>query len=433
MAAYRRWGSDSLVVLTDEPPPATSSLDPEIPWLSAQAALHLIKELDLLVKSPGITPRHPFLTEARNRGVNVTTATNLYLEKVLASGAPVIGITGSKGKSTTATLVHRLLLAAGRKAVLAGNIGTPSLDVLDDVLATGTITVLELSSYQCHDLVLGPNDAVILSLFPEHMDWHGSVEAYYKAKFRIAEHQRKTDRSYYNGAEKILHRHLPLGPAQHIAYNVPEGLHFRDGWFRDGQSLLIKDQHMRLPGDHNRINALAAFAAARPYGAEDQHLESVLAGFEGLPHRLEALGLYQRIRWIDDSISTAPEATRAGIEALSDVDTLIVGGADRGYDFMPLARAIMRSTLRYVILLPPGGAAVGTALGSINCKNEPIKIHEVPDMQEAVVCAAQVTRKGRTCLLSPASPSYGIYRDFIERGEHFRRLVQGLGSRLERR
>jgi UDP-N-acetylmuramoylalanine--D-glutamate ligase len=412
--------------MTDEPPTDTT-LDPGVPWLSGKAAMRSICSLDLIAKSPGLPPTHPLLKAAQHCDIPLTSATNLYIDKVRrVTAAPIIGITGSKGKSTTATMVYRLLRDTGRGVVLAGNIGTPSLDVLDHVLATGCITVLELSSYQCHDLSLGPNDALILSLFPEHMDWHGSVEAYYRDKLKIAEQQGAGDRVFYNGAETELCRRLPLGPGDHIAFNVTGGLHYQDGWFRDAKRPLLTDADMRLPGYHNRINAVAAYAVTRPYGVEPDHLASVISQFEGLPHRLQSLGIYQGIHWFDDSIATAPEATQAGLEAISNVETLIVGGADRGYDFLPLARVILNSGLQDVILIPPGGSVVRKALGVCQKGKSPIKLHEVLNMQEAVSCAARVTRKGQACLLSPASPSYGIYRDFMERGEHFQRLVDEL-------
>ena len=306
-----------------------------------------------------------------------------------------------------------------------GNIGAPCLDLLEHVSSTRSITVFELSSYQCHDLTLGPTDALLLSLFPEHMDWHGSVEAYYEAKTRIAAVQRPGDHTFYNAGEPELCRRLPLGPGDHMGYNTSAALHYQTGWFREGRRRLIPDTAMRLPGHHNRINALGAFVCARSYGADTQHLAAVLAEFKGLPHRLESLGICQGISWVNDSISTAPQATCAGLEAISNVQTLILGGVDRGYDFLPLADAIKRTGVRNIILIPPAGEAIKHALNPIY-RDGYVRLHEACDMQDAVEHALRVTAKGKTCLLSPGSPSYGVYRDFIERGEHFRRLVQDL-------
>jgi UDP-N-acetylmuramoylalanine--D-glutamate ligase len=353
----------------------------------------------------------------------VTTNINLFLAEARGAGLPVLGITGSKGKSTTSTLAYRVLREADRPAALAGNIGTAVLDVLESVLAAEAVTVLELSSYQCSDLVLGPSVAVLLGLFPEHMGWHGGVEAYYEAKLRLAQTQRPDDLTIYSAADHELVARLPLGPARHEAFQDPQGLHYAGGWFREGGRRLFPDTEVLLRGRHNRVNAVAALAAARPFGATPEHLERVLASFAGLPHRLEPLGTWAGRRWVNDSISTAPQAIVAALEAFSgEVDTLIAGGNDRGFDFGVLARALPGSAVRTVICLPPGGPAVEAAVRAVCPPDHPV-IHAARDLQDAVEHAARVTAPGKTVLLSPGSPSYGIYRNFEERGDHFRRLV----------
>lgn len=425
LRALQRWGGNSPVVLTDAPDSRTT-VPCDLPWYTGEDALRALAKLDLLIRSPGFPPQHPIICSARRQGMALTSASNLFLQMARAKNATVIGVTGSKGKSTTATLVYRLLLAAGRNAVLVGNIGKPSLDALDRVLSEKPITVLELSSYQCHDLKLGPTDALVLSLFPEHMDWHGSVEAYYRDKLQIAAVQRPGDRIYYNAGEAELRHRVPLGPGQHFAYNLVQGLHFRRGWFRDYRQRLARDEGMQLAGLHNRINALGAYAVTRAFGVEPRHLSSVLSQFTGLPHRLESLGVYGGINWVNDSISTAPQSICAALQSFSDVDTLIAGGADRGYDYTPAVIVMHSQGLSNVILLPPGGEFIAKAIRSIDGGDAEIKVYEVNDMAEAVSCAARVTRPGRVCLLSPGAPSHGIYRGFEQRGEHYRSLVERL-------
>src|SRR3954453_767083 len=224
--AIRRWGGRPPIVFLDEPPaPGTvpEDLDRVIGGEGSGMAAAL-EGIDLLVRSPGIRLGHPLLVEAGRRGIEVTTNVNLFLAEVRAAGLPVIGITGSKGKSTTSTLTYRTLREAGRPAVLAGNIGTPGLDVLEDVLATESISVLELSSYQCSDLTLGPSVAVLLTLFPEHMSWHGGVEAYYEAKLRLARPQAPDALTIYSAADPELVSRLPLGPARHEPFQDSHGL-----------------------------------------------------------------------------------------------------------------------------------------------------------------------------------------------------------------
>ncbi|PYQ63219.1 MAG: UDP-N-acetylmuramoyl-L-alanine--D-glutamate ligase [Acidobacteria bacterium] len=379
--AIRRWGGRPPLIFLDEPPAAGTVPEDLDRAIGAEMAAAL-DGIDLLVRSPGIRLDHSLLVAAARRGVEVTTNVNLFLAEVRAAGLPAIGITGSKGKSTTSTLAHRVLREVGRPAVLAGNIGTPVLDVLEDVLSTKSVSVLELSSYQCADLISGPSVAVLLALFPEHMSWHGGVEAYYEAKLRLARAQRPDDLTIYSAADPELVSRLPLGPARHEPFQDPRGLHYADGWFRDGGRPLFPDTRVLLRGRHNRINAVAALAAARRFGAGPEHLERVLSAFEGLPHRLEPLGTHAGIRWVNDSISTAPQAVVAALEAFA-----------------------VEAAIRAVC--PPGYP----------------EIYAARDLQDAVEHAARVTAPGKIALLSPGSPSYGVYRNFEERGEHFRRLV----------
>jgi UDP-N-acetylmuramoylalanine--D-glutamate ligase len=360
--------------------------------------------LDVLFKSPGIKPSHPLLAAAASRGIPVTSATALFMERARAAGLAVIGVTGSKGKSTTATLIHKTLEAASIPTVLAGNIGRSALDLVEEVVSNRPVVVLEMSSYQTHDLTLGPPVAVITRLFPEHLDWHGSVEAYYDAKLRIASTQREDDVTIWNGTDAEIAKRVPLGPARHVAYGLAPPR--------------FSDAAMRLRGPHNRLNAAAALTAAEIYGARPSHLESVLASFTGLPHRLEDLGVHGGVRWINDSIATAPEAAVAALDAFpGEVATYIGGGTDRGFDFEPLAAALSASSVRNVILVPPGGKGMQKAIAGA---------HLVADLAEAVALAARVTPLGSVVLFSPASPSYGVFNNFEERGNVFPELVQAL-------
>jgi UDP-N-acetylmuramoylalanine--D-glutamate ligase len=423
--ALARLGAPPPVVFTDdEPPPGTV---PEgLRSVVGDRMLAALGDVEVLVRSPGVRLAHPLLAAAAGRGIAVTTTTRLFLREVRAAGLPVVGITGSKGKSTTSTLAWLLLREAGRPAVLAGNIGKPCLDVLDEVLARGAASVIELSSYQCADLDLGPTVAVVLSLFPEHMDWHGGAAAYFAAKLQVARSQLPGDLTLYSAADAELVSRVPLGPARHQAFQDRNGLHYEGGWFQDGEQRLFDDREVRLRGLHNRINAVAALAATRGLGSLPEHLAKVLASFEGLPHRLELVGVRAGIQWVNDSISTAPQATVAALEAFpGEVDSLIAGGSDRGFDFGILARALAGSSVRNVITLPPGGDALAAAIRA-GCPPGKPEVHGAADLQAAVARAAAITAPGRICLLSPASPSYGVFRNFEERGERFRALVNAL-------
>lgn len=423
--ALRRWGAPDPLVFADQPP-SPGSVPQGLRTVSGEETIPALAGIDLLVRSPGIKLDHPLLVEAARRGIEVMTTVNLFIGEIRAAGVPVIGITGSKGKSTTSTLTYQTLVAAGTTAFLAGNIGKPVLDVLEEVLEKRAVTVLELSSYQCSDLVLGPDVAVLLGLFPEHMTWHGSAEAYYQAKLRLAQTQRPTDLTIHSAVDPELVSRLPLGPARHEPFQDPEGLHYDAGWFWEGEEKLFPDTEVVLRGRHNRINAVAALTAARHFGARPEHLAKVLAEFRGLPHRLEPIGEQRGIRWINDSISTAPQAAVAAMEAFQgEVDTVMVGGSDRGFDFGVLARALLGNEVRTVICMPPGGDAAAAAIHAICPPGQP-EVYMARDLKDAVEHAAAVTRPGKVCLFSPASPSYGIFRNFEDRGDQFKGFVAGL-------
>jgi len=405
----RRLGCRRVRVISSERP---ADLGRNIEWIATDDLEAALSGVDLLIKSPGIKPSDPVILAALAVGIPTTSATALFIERARAAGLAVIGVTGSKGKSTTATLIAKTLEAASIPTVLVGNIGRAALDVIEDVVSNRPVIVVELSSYQTHDLSVGPSVAVITRLFPEHLDWHGSVAAYYAAKLKIAATQREDDVAIWNAADPELARRAPFGPARHVAYGVgPAG---------------FSDAHMLLPGPHNRLNARAALAATSVFGALPSHLEEVLAAFRGLPHRLEDLGFFGGLRWINDSIATAPEAAVAALDAFGgEVTTYIGGGTDRGFDFAPLARALVSRALPNVILLPPGGPALRTALAALD-PAAGARAHIVSNLAEAVAEAVKLAPPGSTVLFSPASPSYGVYKNFEERGDKFRGLVKDL-------
>lgn len=379
-----------------------------------------LDEVDVVVRSPGFPLHHPLIQAVQERGLPMTTATNLFLAAVLQADIPVVGVTGSKGKSTTSSLIHLALCAAGKPAALVGNIGRPALDQLDAIRSSGGPVVFELSSYQCHDLQQSPTIAVLLDLFPEHMDWHGSIDAYFSAKLNIARHQRPTDRFVFHTNSRIWSS--PLGLGQPQAVNHPAGLHFADGWFRHGDQKLFSDAGMQLRGLHQRRNAVSALAACMALGVAPSCLQQVLTEFQGLPHRCQPIGNARGISWFDDAISTAPEASAAAVQALgAHAHTLIVGGLDRGYDFTPLADVLQQSAVQLVITIPSSADGLLDLLS-----NTTIACSPQDTLHDAVAHAAAHTPPGRACLFSPGSPSYNQFRNFKHRGETFQALVKAL-------
>jgi UDP-N-acetylmuramoylalanine--D-glutamate ligase len=405
VAWLRTQGCKEIRVISTERP---DELDASTAWI-AETDPGALAGVDLLVKSPGIKPSHALLAQAAVERVPVTSATALFVERARAEGLAIVGVTGSKGKSTTATLIHRTLEKAAIPTVLVGNIGRGALDVLEAAISGRPVIVFEMSSYQTHDLTVGPSVAILTRLFPEHLDWHGSLEAYYAAKLNIAATQRHADTTIWNQSDPELARRAPFGPARHLPYG----------------EIRFDTSAMKLRGPHNRLNAAAALTAAGLFGAKAPHLEAVLATFEGLPHRLEDLGVHGGLRWINDSIATAPEAAVAALEAFEgEVATYIGGGTDRGFDFTPLAEALVTHAVENVILVPPGGPRIQEALAKLGLGASRIQVAN--DLAGAVAEAARLTPRGGTVLFSPASPSYGVYRNFEERGNALRTLVSAL-------
>lgn len=406
------------VVAFDEPVEreATDAIAPEARVVVGPAAVEALAGCDVVVRSPGVSIYKPELRALRERGTPVTTATALWLAE--QGGAGVIGITGTKGKSTTAALACHLARAAGRDVALAGNIGAPALDLLDR--EPPELVVLELSSYQIADLQTGPEVAVAVSLFREHLDWHGSETAYRADKLRLL--------GLPGVRVAVLNARSPelaeaaTGAARRLLFGTPEG------WDADGAGLSFRGavavgaDDLPLPGEHNALNACAALAALEALGVEPS-LPAAFAGFRPLPHRLEIVGERGGLLWVDDSISTTPESTLAALAAFPGRDVvLLAGGQDRGQDYAALGAALAERGAA-VAGMPTTGPRVVDAARAAGVPGE--RAIATDGLEDAVELARRLAAPGSVVLLSPAAPSYDRFRDFEERGERFRALASG--------
>jgi UDP-N-acetylmuramoylalanine--D-glutamate ligase len=393
--------------------------------VSGRRVLDSLGSCDAVIRSPGVSVYRDELASLRRRGVPVTTATGLWLAEV--GGAGVIGVTGTKGKSTTAALIHHLALAAGLPARLAGNIGVPALDLLDR--PEGELAVIELSSYQIADLAVGPEVVVVTNVFAEHTDWHGSFEAYRADKLRVVGLP-GVRAVVVNGRDPALAA-LAAGSGaggggsaleSAVSYGVPAGWDVSDGGVCLGGELAVGWAALPLRGAHNALNLCAALSGLSALGvALPADLPGALAGFAGLPHRLEVVAERDGVLWVNDSISTTPESTLAALESFSDRSVVLVaGGVDRGQDYGELGRELARRGVAVVGLPVTGGRLIESAVGAGLAAG---LAAEAPGMEAAVELARGLAGAGGAVLLSPAAPSFNAYRDFEERGEHFRGLV----------
>ena len=376
---------------------------------------------DRILRSPGVPLRHASVADGLKRGVPVTCTTSCWFAE--RPDARVIGVTGSKGKSTTATLIEHLLSAEGRRVRLGGNIGVAMLDLLDEA---ADWFVVELSSYQLADLTGRVEIGVFTRLFPEHQDWHGGVEQYYRDKLRLLE--RLGDRPlWFNARDAELAQRFG-GMASARAVNAT-GSDYRvetDGVHRRGVRVLGAEE-FTLSGRHNLDNAALALAVVESIAGWRASRVEALADIRPLPHRLERLPVPGEIEWINDSISTTPYATLAALEACRTPPVLIVGGLERGADWSQVAAYCRRRPLDALVALPDNGPSIAERLIAAGAVPEPL-VSRVETMEQAV-SEAQLRRGGRgIVLLSPGAPSFPRFRDFEERGRRFAEAVRRLAA-----
>jgi len=390
---------------------------------------------DVIVKAPGIPVTLPEYARAVAQGKRITSQTDLFFSN--CSGK-IVGITGTKGKSTTASLIYAILKRGGKKTHLVGNIGVPALDVLRES-TPDTIFVYELSSHQLEGLRQSPHVAVLLNIVPEHLDYYASFEQYVAAKENIARHQSADDWLVYNADHVVPREIAARSPGRKLACSLNASDELappRCGLVGESVVCTLRAGHEEkildardspLPGRFNLLNISAAAAVGGLLGVQSNAIAEAVRRFQPLEHRLERVGTYNGVTYYNDAIATVPEATIAALDTLgSDVETILLGGADRHLDFSRLATRLVNSIVQTLILFPSTGERIWEAIRA----QEPAAEHRfkhflVNGMEEAVALAKEHTAQGKICLHSPASPSFGLFRDYRDRGEQFKRFVRG--------
>jgi UDP-N-acetylmuramoylalanine--D-glutamate ligase len=379
--------------------------------------LSLLDGIDVLVKNPGVPGERPLVEEARRRRIPVWSEVELGYR--LLRPRPFVGVTGTKGKTTTCELLGAIFRAAGREVVVAGNVGRP-LSAVD--AAADAWIVCELSSFQLEDVhELALEVAVFLNLEPDHLDRHGTFERYRDAKLRIFERaaHKVAPRDFVAQSHKVT----GVGTAEPIApapkEQVAQSHKLGQGWIGFGADDPLPAEPL-IPGRHNRENAAAAAAAARAVGIGDDAIAEALRTFPGVPHRLELVRELAGVRWINDSIATNTFAVRRGVEAFDAPVRLILGGRAKGEDFEPFARDLPKN-VRSIYLVGEATDELAAALDAAGREYT-----RAQALARAVELAAVEAEPGDVVLLSPACASYDQYADFEERGEDFRRLAANL-------
>ncbi len=387
---------------------------------------------DVIVKSPGIPVTLAEYRRAVENGKRITSHTALVFANFPGK---ILGVTGTKGKSTTTSLLHSILQRFLPDAHLVGNIGVPALELLPQS-GPQTVFVYELSSHQLEGLRQSPAIAALLNVAPEHLDYYESFEQYVAAKENITRYQAGSDWLIYDADHPIPREIAARSRARRIACSLEQpqspGCFLSGDWvvWRSGDSReepVVRQREVPLLGRFNLANVLAAVAAAKLLHAPSQAIAEAIRQFQPLEHRLELVGTYGGVTYYNDSIATVPEAAIAALDALGeDVETLLLGGTDRHLDFSSLAKRILRSNVKTILLFPATGQRIWQAISeAAPSAAQRIRHFIVNSMEEAVELAKQHTAKGKICLHSPASPSFGLFRNYRERGEQFKRWVRG--------
>lgn len=428
--AVAKIGASKLVLVNDSPDTALGRA--EFPafaeFVTGDDALATLTQADVVLRSPGIPETHRWMAMLRSRGSRITTPTALWLADHAASA---VAVTGSKGKSTTSTLVSTLLGAVGRPNVLGGNIGVPLLD-----LPEAPLYVLELSSYQCADLQHSPRIAGITNLFPEHLDWHGDEAAYYEAKLNLIRHGAR--HVVVHARERLLAAKLDeaiaaldsdSSPVVHVV-GGPDAFHTaqanRQPGFYRGTEFLFPREVMRLAGRHNERNLCIALGMLELLGIDcvssRDVLGDALAQFEPLPHRLSEIADPSGITFVDDTLATNPQATIEALDAYAGrPTTLIVGGYDRGVDYSPLRDHLQSQNYDVsVIGIPDSGLRIVAELRGLPA----LRVETAEALESAVTLARKITPGGGVVLLSPAAPSFGRFSNYLERSATFAAAIR---------
>ena len=343
-------------------------------------------------------------------------------EFVALCPAPIIGVTGTKGKGTTSSLIAEILRASGKTVHLIGNIGQPPLDVLNDI-AYEDVVVYEMSSFQLWDLETSPRVAVVLMIEADHMDIHASMEEYIAAKANIVRHQSGDDVVFYHPTNEYSRAIAEQSPASSFRYGVNDGpaVYVEDGYFMSEGRTIAPIEALQLPGAHNIENACASISAALLAGADPEKVEAGLRAFTGLDHRLKHAGTVNGINFYDDSIATTIGSAGVAIAAFPQPKTLILGGSDKGADYAALVDDCKANNVK-VIAIGKTGEVIATL-----CEERGVEFVRVNGLMDEVVAQSlKITPTGGVVVLSPASASFDQYDNYAARGDAFIAAVKAL-------
>lgn len=411
----RQAGGYASVTISDRA--GASPEDPSVRVISGETYMDTLDHYDLVFKSPGVVlPKDPseYLCQFTSQMEVFFTA---YRKRI-------IGITGTKGKSTVTTMLYHILKENGRDVVLAGNIGIPAFDILEDIHPE-TLLVCELSCHQLEYIHVSPHMAVLLNIHEEHLDHYGTMEKYVRSKQQIYLHQKPSDLLFCGLS--VLPR---KGTCKSHIYTVSDRYSTADVML-NGTRIRFESGDYRIPaedihllGHHNHIDIAFDYAVCHTLGLSDEEFDRALRTYEPLPHRLNFIGERDGIRYYDDSISTICDTTIQALKSIPSVGTVLIGGMDRGIEYDDLIRFLSDDGVPHIILMAATGKRIFDEIqNNYPDFHAPKRLVLVDTLEEAVDCAKKITTPGTACVLSPAAASYGIFKNFEERGDVFKKLV----------
>ncbi|MGD0878479.1 MAG: UDP-N-acetylmuramoyl-L-alanine--D-glutamate ligase [Anaerolineales bacterium] len=400
-------------------------------WVLGSHPLELLDQTDILCISGGVPLDNPLVAGAMEHGIPLTNDTQIFME---VAPCRTVGITGSAGKTTTTTLVGQMAKKADAdKTFVGGNIGDPLLNYVDG-MAPETLAILEISSFQLEQMTVSPDVAAILNITPNHLDRHGTMDAYTSAKRRILEFQRadgiailnRDDAGSWNLVRNVNGRLVSFGAGafsgkQDGTFLADDTLHLRQ---RGLEIPLVRRDQIQLRGAHNLMNVLAAFAIGYAASIPLKAMISAAEEFHGVAHRLEYVREWHGAQWYNDSIATAPERTLAAINSFNEPIVLLLGGLDKNLPWEDLA-GVVRQRVEHVVIFGEAAEKISSALDRA-VGPLPLSVSRCKDLHEAVLAAAQVASPGSIVLLSPGGTSFDQFYDFEERGKAFRKWVSEL-------
>lgn len=409
LAYIRKHLPEKLLTISDKNGFETD--DKNISVISGEDYLKSLGDFDIVFKSPGIA----FLDDVvYPETTEITCQTDMFLR---FCKPVVVGITGSKGKTTTSTLIYEMLKAGGINTCLIGNIGVPVFEKADE--DESLVAVVEMSSHQLEFTKASPHVAVLVNIYQEHLDHYKTgFKGYVEAKLNIAVHQKESDFLIYNPEQDL---EGVVDWAKVLKSNS------RPVTFTDAKNdafvneLWNSTEHLK--GEHNRQDIAYALAVARIFGVNDDAVRNAIKSFGGIEHRMEYVGVVNGINWYNDSIATIPTAVMGAVKALGNVDTLLFGGLDRGIDYTDFIKFLSECNINNLVGLPETGHNIINAL-----KEKGVDKNMVcaKNMEDAVEKCSEITEKGKSCLFSPAAASYNYYKNFEEKGRHFKSEIKNL-------